>query len=117
MQGNKASAGLTAISGNYITGIQTLDDGSVIGGLWTTRSSKVVDFPGVLDGVNTSGDVAYFDQTGQTVVGRPDGTQYEISAPGSNTVRHPFERGQAFVAAGTRDYGWARPVLWSGCSS
>lgn len=117
VKGNGASAGLTAISGNYITGIQTLNDGSVIGGLWTTRSSKVVDFPNILDGVNTSGDVAYLDATGQTVVARRDGTQYAIDAEGYNTVTNLFERGQAYDAAGTREYGWARPVLWSGCSN
>jgi hypothetical protein len=111
-----ARVGLTAIRGNYITGIQSFNDGSITGGLWTTRSPKVVSYPNILDAVNSVGDVAYFDADGKTIVARQNGSQYEINAPGYNTVEHLFEPGKAYDAAGDRDYGFGRAVLWSGCA-
>ncbi|MGW6282749.1 hypothetical protein [Kribbella sp. NPDC055071] len=63
------------------------------------------------------GDVAYFDANGSTVVARRNGTQYAIDAPGYNTVEYLFEPGSAYDAAGDRDYGFGRAVLWSGCAS
>jgi hypothetical protein len=111
-----ADVSLTEIRGDWFIGIQTLSDGSLIGGRWSLASTKAVSFPKILDAVNGSGDVAYLTDDARTVVARPDGTQYEINAPGYNTVQHLFERGQAYDAAGDRDYGYARAVLWSGCA-
>jgi hypothetical protein len=70
--------------------------------------------PGLGD---SAGDVAYLTPDGKTFVARPDGTQYEINAPGYNTVEYLFERGQTYDAAGERDYGFGRAVLWSGCAT
>ncbi|MEV5966202.1 hypothetical protein AB0L70_30820 [Kribbella sp. NPDC051952] len=112
-----ASVDLTEIRGNSFVGIQSFKDGHVGGGRWNTQSTKVVSYPNVVDGVNSSGDVAYSDETGTTVVVRPDGTQYPIDAVGFNTVRYLFERGQQYDAAGERDYGFSQAILWSGCAS
>lgn len=111
-----ASVSLTKIRGSYITGVQVLSDGNLNGGLWNTRSTKFTSYPTFLDGVNSSGDVAYFSE-GKTIVARQDGTQYEISAEGYNTVEYLYERGKRYDAAGDRDYGYGRAVLWSGCAS
>ncbi|TCC38010.1 hypothetical protein [Kribbella speibonae] len=111
-----ADVSLTGIRGNWMIGIQTLSDGSLIGGRWQLGTPQGVSFPKILDAVNGSGDVAYLTDDGRTVVARPDGTQYEINAAGYNTVEYLFERGQAYDAAGDRDYGFARAVLWSGCA-
>lgn len=112
-----ADVSLTKIRGNWFIGIQTNQDGSLSGGLWNTRSTRVVSFPTNLDAVNSSGDVAYLTDDGTSIVARPDGTQYVIDAEGYNTVRYLFERGQAYDAAGDRDYGFSRAILWSGCSA
>jgi hypothetical protein len=113
-----ARVGLTAIRGNYITGVQSFEeDGSVIGGLWTIGNPEVVSYPAILDGVNSAGDVAYFE-AGKTIVARQNGTRYEIDALGYNTVEHLFNpRTTAYNAAGDRDYGFGRAVLWSGCAT
>lgn len=113
---NGAQVSLTHIQGNWFVGLQIADDGSITGGRWSTRSTKVVSFPNILDAVNGSGDVASSDDSGQTFVTRPDGTKYAIDAPGYNTVGYLFERGQKYDAAGDRDYGFGRAVLWSGCA-
>lgn len=112
-----ANVSPTKIRGNWIVGIQTLSDGSVIGARWNLRATKGVSFPNILDSVNSSGDVAYQTVDGKTFVSRPDGTQYAIDAAGYNTVRYLYERGQSVDAAGDRDYGWSRAVLWSGCAN
>ncbi|MFI5692746.1 hypothetical protein ACIA58_12960 [Kribbella sp. NPDC051586] len=112
-----ADIGLTKIRGNWFVGIQTLSDGSVIGARWNLRSTKGVSFPDILDGVNSSGDVAHRTADGTTVVSRPDGTQYAIDTVGFNSVRYLYDRGQSLDAAGSRDYGFSRAILWSGCSN
>ncbi|WP_406047611.1 hypothetical protein [Kribbella sp. NBC_00889] len=48
---------------------------------------------------------------------RPDGTKYAIDAEGYNSVRYLFDRGQTYDAAGDRDYGFSRAILWSACSA
>jgi hypothetical protein len=107
--------GLTKLRGNWFIGLQQLEDGSLSGALFTTRSREIVSFPTILDAVNGSGDVAYLEDS-KTIVARPDGTQYAIDAAGYNTVSYLFERGRAYDAAGDRDYGFGRAVLWSGCA-
>lgn len=109
--------GLTHISGNWVVGIQSSNDGSVTGIRWHLGDPEVTPFPYILDSVNGSGDVAYLTNEGTTMVERPDGTSYLIDAVGYNTAYHLFERGSKYDAAGDRDYGWPRPVLWSGCSN
>jgi hypothetical protein len=111
-----ANVSPTEIRGDWFIGIQTTSDGRLIGGRWNLDSPNVVTFPQILDAVNGSGDVAYFTADGRTLVERPDGTQYPIDAEGYNTVRHLFERGQAYDAGGDRDWGFSRAVLWSGCA-
>lgn len=111
-----ADVWLRQIRGDWFVGLQSYDDGALTGGRWNTASATVVTFPEILDAVNGSGDVAYVTDDGRSIVARPDGTQYEITAAGYNTVRTLFERGQAYDAAGDRDYGFARAVLWSGCA-
>lgn len=112
-----APVGLTEMRGNWFVGVQHLDDGSISGALFTTLSTNIVSFPNILDSVNGSGDVAYLENDGRSIVARPDGTQYAIDAAGYNTVSYLFERGRAYDAGGDRDYGFGRAVLWSGCSN
>lgn len=112
-----ASVWLRKLRGDWFVGVQNFYDGSIGGGLFRTRSPHLVSsFPNILDGVNGSGDVAY-SEGAKTIVARADGTQYAIDAVGYNTVSYLFERGSAYDAAGTREYGFGRAVLWSGCSS
>jgi hypothetical protein len=111
-----ASIWLRKLRGDWFVGIQHFDDGSTGGGLFTTLNRQVVSFPNILDGVNGSGDVAYSEGE-TTIVARQDGTQYAIDAVGYNTVSYLFERGSAYDAAGTREYGFGRAVLWSGCAN
>ncbi|MEU4390272.1 hypothetical protein [Kribbella sp. NPDC023855] len=113
---NGASVGLRQVRGNWFIGYQSLD-GGYGGALFTTLSTEVASFPKILDGVNGSGDVTYTDDGGKAIVARPDGTQYAIDAVGHNTASYLFERGSAYDAAGDRDYGYGRAVLWSGCAS
>lgn len=108
--------GLTHISGNWVVGIGSNSDGSLTGIRWHLGDPQLKAFPYILDSVNGSGDVAYLTDEGTTAVERPDGTSYLIDAAGYNTAYHLFERGSKYDAAGDRDYGWPRPVLWSGCS-
>lgn len=111
-----AGVWLTHISGDWIVGTQPSGDDSVRGGRWNVDDLSGKTFPHILDSVNGSGDVAYLTDEGTTAVERPDGTSYLIDAAGYNTAYHLFERGSKYDAAGDRDYGWPRPVLWSGCS-
>ncbi|TDD13038.1 hypothetical protein E1218_35045 [Kribbella turkmenica] len=105
-----------AIAGNYVTGDQDLN-GVYTGTLWTTQNRVIVSYPHRLDAVNTAGDVAYFDDEVRTIVSRRDGTQYVIDTPGENSVKHLFEPGGTYDAAGNREYLVGRAVVWSGCSS
>ncbi|TCC45237.1 hypothetical protein E0H75_32595 [Kribbella capetownensis] len=112
-----ANVSLREIRGSWFIGLQTAANGSFSGGLWNTRSGQVVSFPGkILDAVNSSGDVAYATDDGKAEVARPDGTTVAIDAEGYNTVTYLFDRGQAYDAAGDRDNGFSRPILWSNCS-
>jgi hypothetical protein len=111
------SLGLTHITGDWMIGVLTRSDGAIVGGLWNLRHPKGKIFPDILYSVNSSGDVAYTTPDGPAVVQRSDGTSYLIDAPGYNTPSRLFERGAAHDAAGDRDYGFARAMLWSGCSS
>ncbi|MFG1906565.1 hypothetical protein [Kribbella sp. NPDC048928] len=112
-----AGVALTHITGDWTVGVRSNSDGSVTGVRWHLGDPAPTSFPHILDSVNGSGDVAYTTDEGTAAVERPDGTSYLIDAVGYNTAYHLFERGSKYDAAGDRDYGWSRAVLWSGCSS